>query len=507
MGAVHLMLLLLILVLLSSSLAFLYKFWWGPRQFQRAMKLQGIRGPSYRLFHGTNKEAMEMKDQARKSTMDLSHDIFPKTLPHLHAWIQLYGSVFLNWFGTQPQIVVSDPDLIREILTNKDGAYPKTRTRYFLKKLLGDGLVVAEGDKWIRVRKLANHAFHGDCLKDMFTVMVASVESMLEKWQNRAAGEEIDVSGEFKSLTSEVISRTAFGSSYIEGRMIFDLLTKLGMIISRNTLTIRHFVKTKDEIEADRIKQLLHSAVMKIVEKRENEMKSGESTSFGSDFLGSLLKAHHDGDQSRSISAEDIVDECKTFYFTGQDTTSALLSWTTLLLAIDTNWQEKARQEVVGIFGRDKPTSDGVAKLKIVNMILYESLRLYGPVSSIQRRIERKVKLGKFEFPADMLINIPVQALHQNPDLWGKDAHLFRPERFTKGLAKATDGIPTAFLGFGFGPRMCVGMNFAINEAKIALSMILQRYKFTLSPNYVHAPDIVLTTQPSRGVQILLQTL
>ncbi|KAG8383012.1 hypothetical protein BUALT_Bualt05G0139600 [Buddleja alternifolia] len=135
-------------------------------------------------------------------------------------------------------------------------------------------------------------------------------------------------------------------------------------------------------------------------------------------------------------------------------------------------------------------------------MIIYETLRLYSPITTITRRIERKVKLRKYKFPANVDLIIPSLALHENLDKCGKDAHLFKSAR-----EKATNGNAMAFFGFGFGPRICVGMNFASNEAKITLSMILQRYKFKLSPNYVHSPFVVLTSQPQHGVRILLQPL
>lgn len=75
------------------------------------------------------------------------------------------GENYLQWIGTQPQIVVTEPELIKEILSNKEGTFPKTKIKGYLKKLLGDGLVMTEGEKWFKLRKLANHAFHGDCLK------------------------------------------------------------------------------------------------------------------------------------------------------------------------------------------------------------------------------------------------------------------------------------------------------------------------------------------------------
>ncbi|KAI3452928.1 hypothetical protein Pfo_009591 [Paulownia fortunei] len=490
-------------LILLLPLSLLYKLWWIPLHVQHIMESQGIKGPSYKFLHGTTKEIIKMKKQTSNTAMDLSHDIFPRIQPHLYFWMKLYGNNFLNWVGTQPQIVVTEPELIKEILSNREGTYPKPKMKGYMKKLLGDGIVVAEGEKWLRLRKLANHAFHGECLKDMVPAMIASVETMLEKWRYQEA-KEIEVCSEFRLLTSEVISRTAFGSSYLEGRKIFDMLTKLCALISRNAHKIRFFgiekfVRTQDDIEADKIEQLLHDSIMEIVKKRQDEVTTGQANSFGSDFLGSLLKVHHDMDQKNQISAVDIIDECKTFYFAGQESTYSLLSWSVLLLAIHTDWQEKARKEVLELFGQENPNSEGIARLKTVSMIIYETLRLYSPVTAMTRRIHSKVRLGKYEFPANVNLAIPPLALHRNPDIWGPDAHLFKPERFAEGLAKATNGNAMAFLGFGFGPRICVGLNFASYEAKITLSMILQRCKFTLSPNYVHSPFVVLTTQPQHG--------
>ncbi|GER50467.1 cytochrome P450, partial [Striga asiatica] len=499
---------LLVIPLLTAA----YKLWWAPLHLQHKMRSQGIRGPSYKIFHGTSKELIKFKNQTNKAPMDYStHDIFPIIQPHLYSWMKLYGNNFVHWMGTQPYLVVTEPDLIKEILSNRENFYPKPKIKGYLTKLLGDGIVRAEGEKWLKLRKLANHAFHGECLKDMVPAKIASVEAMLDNWKNYE-GKEIEVCSEFKVLTSEVISRTAFGSSYVEGRKIFNLLRDLGVLISKNAYNIRFFgtekfVRTHDDIEADRVEKLLHDSIMEIVKKRQDEVKTGGAHNFGNDFLGSLLKSHDDMGLGGPISAAEIIDECKTFYFAGQETSYSLLSWSVLLLAIQTDWQEKARNEVIELFGRESPNSEGLARLKIVNMIIYETLRLYSPVTIITRRTDKKVKLGKYEIPPNVILSIAPLALHRNPELWGQEAHFFRPERFSEGLAKATNGNATAFLGFGFGPRICVGMNFASNEAKIALSMILQRYKFTLSANYVHSPDIFLTTQPQHGVKILLQPL
>ena len=104
---------------------------------------------------------------------------------------------------------------------------------------------------------------------------------------------------------------------------------------------------------------------MDIAKKREKTAMSGDEGSFGSDFLGLLLKARHDANGDR-ISVDDLVDECKTFYFAGQETTNTLLAWTVFLLALHTNWQEEARREVIELFGKQTPNPDGITKLKTV---------------------------------------------------------------------------------------------------------------------------------------------
>ncbi|TQE10304.1 hypothetical protein C1H46_004143 [Malus baccata] len=92
---------------------------------------------------------------------------------------------------------------------------------------------------------------------------------------------------------------------------------------------------------------------------------TGEADGFGSDYLEILLKAHHDAHEKQRISVDDLVDECKTFYFAGQETTNSLLAWTVFLLALHTYWQGEARKEVLELFGKDEtPNSDGLNKLK-----------------------------------------------------------------------------------------------------------------------------------------------
>ncbi|XP_058193595.1 cytochrome P450 CYP749A22-like [Rhododendron vialii] len=502
----------LCIFLLVVLFRLLHEVWWTPVRIQHIMASQGVKGPSYRFLHGNTKEIIHMKEESISSAMDFSsHDVFPRIMPHIHAWKQLYGKNYLIWHGPQAQLVVTEFELIKEILNNKDGTYIKAKVDVFSKKLLGDGIVLSEGKRWSKLRKIANHAFYAESLKGMIPAMIASVETMLEKWRQNEE-KEIDVYKEFRLLTAEVISRTAFGSSYLEGKNIFDTLTKLGMIAARNSFRIRlpgieKFFKSRDDLESDKIEQAIREAIIGMIDKREEKITRGEESNYGSDFLGSLIKANHDPDEKNRISIDDMADECKNFYLAGQETTNGVLAWSIFLLAIHTDWQEKARKEVIELFGQEIPNPEGIARLKTMSMILNETLRLYAPFTNLMRRVEREVRLGNLIIPANTELNIPLPALHHDPEIWGQDVHLFKPERFAEGVAKATNNNTTGFIPFGFGPRMCVGLNFAVNEAKIALSMILQRYKFTLSPNYVHDPIQINTVRPQKGVQIVLSKL
>nr|AYV88901.1 cytochrome P450 oxidase CYP749A86 [Polygala tenuifolia] len=501
----------LFLLLVCAFLKVLHKFWWIPSRIHHHLNSQGIRGPQHKFLYGNGKEILQMRKEAMESPMELSHDIFSKVHPYFYTCINTYGKKFLIWLGPQPQLIVTEQDMIKEILNNKEKSYPKQEVWAYVKKLLGEGSVTSEGEKWTKMRKVANIAFHGDILKRMVPDTISVVEMMLERWKEHE-GKEMEVSEEFRLLTSEMIARTAFGSNYLEGKNIFDMLTQLAVLISRNALKFRlpgisKFYKTSDDIESDKLVKEIHVAILEVIKKREAKMAGGVIDTLGSDFLGLLLKAHHDADIDSRISVQDMVDECKTMYFAGQETTTSMLAWTVFLLALHTDWQEKARNEVFQICGHNHPCSDDIAKLKTMALIINESLRLYPPVLGLDRESASDVRLGGLVLKAKTWLYIPILALHSDPKIWGKDVHQFRPDRFSEGVAKATNYNTAAYFPFGIGPRYCVGFNVATTEAKFALSMILQRYRFTLSPSYVHSPFQLMTLKPQHGIQIILRPL
>lgn len=478
-------------------------------RIKRILTPQGIHGPSYSLIHGNTKEISNMRNKSMNLPMDTSHYIFPRVQPHIDLWFRIYGKNFVYWHGPEAMLVVTEPELLKEIMSNREISMGKQDMEPIMKKIVGEGLISSKGDKWTKQRKIANHAFHAERLKNMVPAMVESVEMMLKRWKETGS-KEMEVYEEFRILSSEVISRTAFGSSYEDGKQVFQKLGELTMIAAKNLYKIRLpgfglIFKDKDDVESDKLQAGIRDLIMQMVSSREKTMVSGDEDNSRTDYLGLLLKSHHDIHENFKLSTQDIIDDCKTFYAAGHGTVSLLLSWATLLLGIHTEWQEKAREEVQQVFGNENPTSEGIARLKTMGMIINETLRLYPPGIAITRRVGREMKVGNLILPANMNLQIPALALHHDPKIWGQDVHLFKPERFSDGIVKATNNNPEAFLPFGYGPRNCVGSSFGINEAKIALSMILQRYRFSRSPNYVHAPLHRITLRPNSGVQILFQ--
>jgi len=136
-------------------------------------------------------------------------------------------------------------------------------------------------------------------------------------------------------------------------------------------------------------------------------------------------------------------------------------------------------------------------------MILNEAFRLYPPAISLGRKVCKDVKLGNLSLVTGMQVTIPMLLVQHDCELWGDDAKEFKPERFAEGILKATNGKGSLF-HFGGGPRICIGQNFSLLEAKMALSMILQHFSFEVSPTYTHTPTTVLTLQPQYGAQLIL---
>ncbi|KAI6687107.1 hypothetical protein NL676_023935 [Syzygium grande] len=399
------------------------------------------------------------------------------------------GKDSFMWMGPTPRVNITNPEQLKEIFS-KINDYPKPASNPLV-KLLADGLMNHEGDKWARHRKIINPAFHMEKLKLMLPAFYSSCTEMVGRWEKLVSVKrscEIDAWVDLQNLTRDVISRTAFGNSFEEGKKIFELQeeqARLALIALQSVyIPGWRFVPTNMNRSMKKIDKEVQALLMNIIRRREKAMRAGVGAR--NDLLGLLLESNMK--ENVGMSIHDVIEECKLVYFAGQETTSVLLVSTMVLLSVHSDWQARAREEVLQIFGSRKPDLDGLSHLKIVTMILNEVLRLYPPVMELARTVEKETKLGKLTIPRG----------------WGEDADEFKLERFTEGVSKATKN-QVSFLPFGWGPRICIGQTFAMIEAKMALTMILQKFAFELSPSYAHAPFNVIPLQPQYGAQVILR--
>ncbi|KAI5083144.1 hypothetical protein GOP47_0002887 [Adiantum capillus-veneris] len=433
---------------------------WEPLRMQKCLRDQGIGGPPYRIFVGNLREIIAMTKASRASPLPhITHDIMPRVLPDFSTWSEQYGKPFLYWQGWKSRLAVVDPELCKELFTNKFGHYVKPAIPKQMNDLLVNGLVLLEGEKWAQHRKIVNPAFFLDKLKGMVPIIVTLTNGMLEKWKRESenpACKEIDAFKEFHGLAADFITHTAFGSSYAEGKQVFLLQYEQQALLLKLSFSALipgiRFLPTAVNRYRWKLRKQIEATLLKIVKKR----LSLPSDDYGSDLLGLMLSARKEEDPTMTL--QDIIDECKTFFFAGHETTTSLITWTVMLLANHPEWQESARKEVLSLFGTSCPNADLLNHLKIIGMILQESLRLYPPVTGTLRETTRDGKLGNIFIPKGTGFFVGVLPLHVDRELWGDDALEFNPLRFANGVLKACKH-PSAFVPFGSGPRTCAHGN------------------------------------------------
>uniref|UniRef100_A0A0E0PUJ2 Cytochrome P450 n=1 Tax=Oryza rufipogon TaxID=4529 RepID=A0A0E0PUJ2_ORYRU len=413
---------------------------WRPYAVGRALGQQGVRGPAYRLLVGNIGEANEMRAAASGGVLDRRcHDVVPRVLPHYRAWMSRYGKVFVSWTGPFPALCVGDYAMAKEILADRTGLYAKPDPGASILALFGNGLAFVNGDDWARHRRVVHPAFAMDKLKMMAKTMAECARKVIQAWEARAAaaadGErmvQVEVGEQFQELTADVISHTAFGSSYRQGKEVFVAQRELQYIAMSALNSVRipgsQYIPTKANIRRRQLAKKVRGTLMAIIRERQATAAAAkEDRGYGNDLLGLMLEANAAaGGGEKSMTMDEIVDECKTFFFAGHDTTSHLLTWAMFLLGThpdsasarrssvnaaaadfaghDTTshlltwamfllgthpeWQHRLREEVLRECGgggdtEALPNGDALNKLKLMTMVLYETLRLYGPVSML----------------------------------------------------------------------------------------------------------------------------
>ncbi|KAJ0662197.1 putative secologanin synthase [Helianthus annuus] len=199
--------------------------WFKPKKIEQCLRDQGLNGSLYKFIFGDVKEMQQMTNEAQAKPVNLSHDISHRVFPFLYKYLVTSGKNFFTWIGSTPVVHVSEPSMVREVFANYR-KFQKTRGGNPLRNLLAKGLFFAECDRWVKQRKIINPAFHIQELKHMEASFYVKCSEMIAKWEKLVTREsscEVDVWPLLSSFSGDVISCTAFGSSFEEGRKIFEL--------------------------------------------------------------------------------------------------------------------------------------------------------------------------------------------------------------------------------------------------------------------------------------------
>lgn len=244
-----------------------------------------------------------------------------------------------------------------------------------------------------------------------------------------------------------------------------------------------------------------------VVNDRLEAAARNKTSSYGDDLLGRMLTAATDGweEDTPEFNLASVLNNCKLFYLAGQDTVANVIVFTMLMLALHPEWQDRARKEILEVICHNESFNTSLlSRLKVLGMIIYETLRIFTPGPTITRSVVKDLQLKDLFIPKGMTVEFAAGVVHQDKEYWGEDVAVYNPERFANGVAGACSH-PHAFNPFGLGPKLCIGNNFAMLEAKIILSSVLRRFELLPSPNYRHYPVFVIVTRPKYGLPIILK--
>ncbi|XP_060079001.1 cytochrome P450 4F6-like [Ylistrum balloti] len=427
------------------------------------------------------------------------------------------GKMTIEWISVIPNVQAIHPDTAAIILRSSE---PKPKDRgepYSLfTPFLGDGLVVSNGEKWERNRKLLTPAFHFDVLRPYVNVYNEAADILLDKLAEKMAESphSMDIMDTLNQVTLDVILRCSLSYDgkiqkrekhpYIEAVHEMSRLTMERIKKPWHFLWWNVYMMSNNGKEYMKHVNYMHRFADEIIAKRKKEIVDDPSLLQKKkklDFLDIILSAK---DESGSgLTDQEIRDEVNTFMFAGHDTTKAVLGWAIYNMGKYPEEQEKLYQEVCDVTGdRTNIEWDDLGKLPKMSMFLKETLRLYPPAGSTTRLLTEDLEIEGVTLPAGSMIVVNFLAIHLRPDVFPNPKE-FRPERFlTENTEKRH---PYAYLPFSAGLRNCIGKNFSTNEQKVLLARILKRFRIVIEENHEVVPVPLLIIQARDGIKVRFQ--
>ena len=434
----------------------------------------------------------------------------PKGLPFLGIVLELrkdplatlqraareYGDVVsMPMFGLN-RILVNRPEYIQQLLVLDQGKLHKsTLTKMAVKPLLGEGLLISEGDFWRRQRRLAQPAFHRARVNEYSPVMVECALQQAKRWRD---GETRNIAEEMMKVSLEVAVRTLFGTSMVGasdgiGRAMTFLMRHY-LSRARTPWRIPESWPTPANRRAQKERQYMDSLVFQIIAQRKNESQKRN------DLLALLMAAMND--DGSQMTEQQLRDETMTLFLAGHETTALTLSWTWYLLSENPAAETCLYQELQDVLGGKPAELADLERLPYLHAVILESLRMYPPAFMLARTSVVKTNFGGYEIPSRTTLIASQWVMHRDRRYFD-EPEKFLPERWLGGLEQR---LPAgAYFPFGDGPRRCIGQGFAMLEAALAIAAIAQKFQFRLTPGFPIETEPLVTLRAKHGISMRIE--
>lgn len=396
---------------------------------------------------------------------------------------------------------VTDPVLVEEILLGSHENFPKSPIeRRIFKPILGDGILIAEGASWRWQRRTVAPVFrHGDLMALVPQISAAAMQT-IERWRTAPTHAIRRIDHDMTDLTFDVLQATIFdGASEAEAS---DLKLNIGAYLEHTSWDIAYEILGMP-------KWVWHPArrpMLRLAGRLEQTMRGIVVRARAADWPGDGLTARlgraRDPVTGEAMADSQIMNNLLTFAAAGHETTAKALTWCLYLLARAPEWQAHVRREVTQIAAHGPVLAEHVEQLAITRMVLKEAMRLYPPAPVIGRMTQEAMTLGGHRFPAGAMLVIPIFAVHRHRKLW-VDADRFDPERFSP--ERSQHYARTQFMPFGFGPRTCIGMGFAMIEAVVLLATLVRDVAFSCDASLAPEPVSRVTLRPKGGMPLAVR--
>ena len=391
-------------------------------------------------------------------------------------------------------ILFNDPAVVREILEDKDGIFPKSDLMVgALESLIGESIFVTDGEKWRRQRAMIDPAFTHMRLSLAFKAMseaVADQEARLESLS--ASGDAFSLDLAMSHLTADIICRTVFSVSLDSGvaRDVFDDF----LVFERDVAQVRIARLIADPAWTRVPQKPEVLAACARIRAHLGALIDGHA---GTDDIAGAVMAARDAATGEGFTRDELIDQLGVFFLAGHETTASALTWAVYILASRPDILARLRAEVTAVAGDGPISFEHTRRMPYARAIFRETLRLYPPITFMPRVALKPATVGGRRLRRGALVMIAPWTLHRHKAYW-RDPDRFDPDRFLpEGESAQTPG---AFIPFGAGPHTCVGAGFATAESILVLAALARRFEFDVSETRGVRPVARLTTRPAREI-------